>query len=627
MPSKRFTLQPSIEPDAQDVAPTTPIPPTILALVAAATASAAALFITRPRSQTVTPGPSNPTKPRPTLPEISALVRLWLEQDPDIKSRNIVQSWLHKASTTSISTAHLLEIAARLDPTSRLTFGTSGLRAPVRPGHDSLNVLTVLRAAQGVLRHAQQACSPDSLRKGVVIGHDARYDSRRFAVAMAAVFNSQDIPVMLFSRPVPTPFVPYTLVRSRLALGICVTASHNPPQDNGVKVYWEDGILTRPKRSADIEHAIRQNLRPWMSYDLTEQSLSVHDPIEEISTAYYDQIVQTLRQQSPAANLATPPVVYTACHGVGYEYIRAMFKKWSLPEPIPVLEQVQPDPAFPTLPFPNPEEPGALDLAIATARAKGARLVLANDPDADRLGVAEVGDSTRIFTGDEIAALLTDYLTRDYKKRDMSAYAVVASTVSSKILASMARNRAFEFRESLTGFKWLNKRAVDLQAEGKIVLLTYEEAIGYNVTRNIVRDKDGVSAAAVFAELAGVLYASGITLAQRMEQLLEECGVHLSRNGYLRTSPESNSTAEIFDEARKNGLPKKFGNAVVKSVRDLTMGLDTAEVDGQAVLPADPNSQFLTFRCGYGSEADDDSPLIIHLRGSGTGKLHEILVS
>lgn len=593
----------------------------IVALSAAAiTAGAAAFVHFRRQRQRTEPVPRS-TSPPSTPSAVSAMARLWLAQDPDPKTCEVLRTQLHIVSTRD-SAELRARLAVALDPANRLRFGTAGMRAEVGLGYDRLNVLNVVAVAQGVLAVLRK---DGGVNNGIVVGYDARYDSEKFAVAIAAVFDEADVAVRLFPRPVPTPFVAFAAVSMECDAAFCVTASHNPAKDNGIKVFWRDGIQIRSDVAGKVEAAVRENARPWKRYPLERFALSarVVDPMPDVEKPYYAKMTRALRRRTAIENGATPPVVYTACHGVGHEYIDRMFAAFGLPATVPCEEQCKPDPAFPTLPFPNPEEKGALDMAVETARKSGVRLVLANDPDADRLGAAELsypGGEVRVFTGNDIAILLTDYLSAGREGEDMSKYAVVASTVSSKICASMARKRGFVFREALTGFKWLNKVAVDL--EGKTVLLTYEEALGFNVTKNILRDKDGVSAAAVFAEMAGAIFESGSSLSRRLNELLDECGVHLSKNGYFRTSSSSATTTEIFEKARERGLPRTLGKAVVMSVRDLTQGTDTAEPDGKAKLPCDPRSQFVTFRCGRDESTPADDPsLIIHLRGSGTGTL------
>lgn len=597
----------SLEPSDPSCDTPSSLPPLPVFLTAAAAAALCAYLLYR-RS----PPPHRPQ------PAACALTRAWLAIDPDPETREQLSSWLTAFLANPSNPALSKHLPHALDPCNRLQFGTAGIRASQGVGYNRLNCVVIIGIGQAIVKVRNVSESR------VVIGHDARTNSRKYAVLLADIFASAGAHVMLFSRPVPTPFVSYAVTESKCIWGLCVTASHNPPEDNGVKVFADDGIQIRPDVAKRIEARVREFARPWKTYALTDDDLpdgKITDPFHTISAKYYDDMSHLcLRKEM---NATAPRVVYTACHGIGYPFIKQIFTRFSLPEPVPCIEQVEPDPEFPTLPFPNPEEKGALNLAIATAKREQLQLVLANDPDADRLGAAELQDhgDVKIFTGDEMALLLADYLTTFTAPDRLKKCGVVASTVSSKVLQSMAKKRGFQFREGLTGFKWINKAALDMQEEGIKPILTYEEAIGYNITGNIVRDKDGVSAAAVFAEMAGYLYQSGGSLTKRLSELLQECGAHIAYNGYLRLSSSgSPSTKEVFESARERGLPDTLGKARVVSIRDLTYGTDTAEEGGKARLASDPASQFLTFRCNLNSPAEEIN-LVIHLRGSGTGKL------
>lgn len=564
----------------------------------------------------------------------AALARAWLAIDPDQETRNIVNSWLSSRGDSSEDSDTKYRVTLdSLDPSScasKLSFGTAGVRARVGVGYACLNCVTVTGVGQAIA----SVFTPSSISTPtVIIGYDARRSSRKFALILAQIFHTAGVSdIRLFSSAVPTPLAAFAALRSDASVSLVVTASHNPPADNGIKVYASDAIQLRPVAAAKVEARLSSNMKPWASYSLQESQVIplTTDPLASSRSEYLLSVPPAIQLRSRSENAKAPLAVYTACHGVGYSLVRDMVHAFGLPSVIPCEEQCTPDPDFPTLPFPNPEEKGALDLAIATARSNHASIVLANDPDADRFAAAELtgddGSDVRVFSGDEIATLLADYITTRLRDRgaDVSNCAVVNSTVSSKILKSMASTRGFSFHESLTGFKWLNKTAIDVQASGKTVILTYEEAIGFNVTRNLVRDKDGVSALALFYELCGYWYDSGKSLRQRYEELLLECGVHLSKNGYLRLSSSSPSTETIFDSARSNGLPSRFGKAYVKSCQDITRGTDTSGADGKSGYPADPSSQFLTFRCTF-NLSEKETPLIIHLRGSGTGSFNSSL--
>lgn len=334
----------------------------------------------------------------------------------------------------------------------------------------------------------------------------------------------------------------------------------------------------------------------------------------------YMSVGKSLQWRSMDENSSTPPVVYTAMHGVGYPAICQLFKEFALPPVVPVEEQsLEPDPDFKTVVKPNPEEDGALELAIAKAKERGLSVVIANDPDADRLGAAclDANGVFRILTGNEIAALFADYLLQQVPPSDRATVAMVRSTVSSRFLSSMGEVEGFQVAESLTGFKWLSYEAAKIEKEGKVCLLAFEEALGYMI-RNGVKDKDGITAAAVFAELYGFWAAQGCSLPERLDALNELYGHHLSFNGYLSLSTESTPLDVIFNSARANGLPETLGKCCVCTVRDLTEGTDTSQEDGRALLPSDTSTQFLTFTCSSPLGDSSAADVTISLRGSGT---------
>lgn len=541
---------------------------------------------------------------------MAALVRAWVADDPDESTRKEVTSWL---TDQSIPVSF---IEARLSA-SRLTFGTAGIRAKMGPGHDRLNVRTIIAATQGLqvwLGKGQHA---------VVIGYDARENSAKFAHTAAHVLLATGVGIFLCDECVPTPLLAFLVKNLRASAGVMITSSHNPRGDNGYKVFGPDGAQLRPYDTEAIENGIRANYKPWRTYCLSREFPETYMlNVDLLMHAYAGRIASDMKWRSDEHNRRTAPVVYSAFHGVGFKFVNAVFKEFALPPVVPCEQQVHPDPTFPTLPKPNPEEKGAMNLAVATARAKQIPLVLANDPDADRLCAAELDrfGNARIFTGDEMALLLVNYLLMRHALEELPSLVVTASTVSSKALQSLARKRGIAFRESLTGFKWLSHVALDEQSRGKTALFTYEEAIGFMIGTT-VHDKDGVSAAAVFAEMAGHIYANGETLEETLNKLYDECGWHVSRNGSLKLSSHSPSAKEIFDKARRRGFPTALAGASVHSVRDLTLGTDTGENDGKARMPADASNQFLTLRCTTPKAADaDDVNLTIHIRASGTGK-------
>jgi phosphomannomutase len=394
-----------------------------------------------------------------------------------------------------------------------LAFGTAGLRGPLRAGPNGMNRAVVRRAAAGVaawlLEHGHRG-------RPVVVGFDARHGSTAFAQDSAAIFAAAGFQARLLPRVLPTPVLAFAVQRLQAAAGVMVTASHNPPQDNGYKVYAEDGAQIVPPTDVEIEAAIEAAG--------STRAISV-DPAGVVTL---DDSVVTEYVNAVAGLIGDGPrdlrIVHTAMHGVGTEVLRAVFDAAGFAEIIPVPQQEQPDPDFPTVAFPNPEEPGALDLAFALARDREADIIIANDPDADRCAVAVPGPpgDWRMLRGDEVGVLLADALMR------LGVRGTYATTiVSSSMLGAMAKRTGVGYAETLTGFKWISRAAPDL-------VFGYEEALGYAVAPDLVRDKDGVSAALRIAELAAGLKRAGSTLLARLDELADTYGRYATDQHSIR---------------------------------------------------------------------------------------------
>lgn len=564
------------------------------------------------------PSPSAGTAPAPE--DVSALVERWLRWDTDPDTRHQVEQ-LRAGSQW----AQLRELLG-----TRLEFGTAGLRGKMGPGTSRMNDLVVLQTAQGLCRYLQQQCPEHLAQGGIVVGYDGRHGSRRFAHTTARVFAGQGVRVHLFRALVPTPFVAAGVAVLGAAAGVMVTASHNPKEYNGYKVYWGNGCQIIPPHDAGIASAIEANLEPWaVDPDLvSEQQLLAHplvtDPWVAVTSAYYSRLekLHYLDDKGALAALGTP--VYTPLHGVGAEPLLRAFQVMGLPEPYIVPEQRQPDPEFPTVVFPNPEEgKGTWSMAFRTGEQRGARLVLANDPDADRLSAAERCPSAsggwRVFSGNEIGALLAHWVWTNFRERHPevppSRCVMLASAVSSKLLSSMAAVEGFRFVETLTGFKWLGSTALELErggeqgGEGMVALFAFEEAIGF-MLGGMFKDKDGISAAAVFTELAAHTYGRGETLEAVLRGLYDKYGYFDYRAGYFIADRPEKSRA-VFAELRAGGqYAKAVAGVPVESVRDLGTGLDTSQPDGKATLPWQAGDMMITY-CLKGGAT-------LTLRASGT---------
>nr|BFE63401.1 phospho-sugar mutase [Dactylosporangium thailandense] len=454
----------------------------------------------------------------------------WLADDPDPASQDELRAVLDDET----------ELADRF--AGPLRFGTAGLRGPLRAGPNGMNLAVVRGAAAGLVRWlAAQAAGPDD--RPLVIGYDARHGSHAFAVETARVATGAGRRALLMPRPLPTPLLAFAVRRHDAVAGVMVTASHNPPQDNGYKVYLHDGAQLVPPADAGIERAIRE-VGPLGDVPLGPPGEVLG---EQIVREYVDAAVGVIDPEVPR-DLA---VAYTPMHGVGREVFEATLAAAGYPAPSVVAEQAEPDPDFPTVAFPNPEEPGASDLLLALAAREGADIAIANDPDADRCAVAfRSGEVWRQLRGDEVGVLLADHLMR------RGVHGRYATTiVSSSLLSRMCADRGLPYGETLTGFKWI-VRAGD---NGADLVYGYEEALGYCVAPGLVRDKDGITAALLVCELAAGLKAELRTLGDRLDELALRHGVHATDQLSVRVEDlaeitemmatiRSRPPAELLDE-------------------------------------------------------------------------------
>uniref|UniRef100_A0A8D1QAS0 Phosphoglucomutase-2 n=1 Tax=Sus scrofa TaxID=9823 RepID=A0A8D1QAS0_PIG len=503
---------------------------------------------------------------------------------------------------------------------ARMEFGTAGLRAMMGAGISRMNDLTIIQTTQGLCRYLEKQFS-DLKQRGVVISFDARAhtasggSSRRFARLAATAFISQGIPVYLFSDITPTPFVPYTVSHLKLCAGIMITASHNPKQDNGYKVYWDNGAQIISPHDKGIAQAIEENLEPWPQAwedSIINDSPLLHDPSASINKDYFEDLKKYCFHRH--VNRETQvKFVHTSVHGVAHHFVQSAFKAFDFAPPVAVPEQKDPDPEFPTVTHPNPEEgEKALALSFALADKTKAKIILANDPDADRLAVAEKQDSGdwKVFSGNELGALLGWWLFTCWKEKNQDPSTLkdtymLSSTVSSRILQAIALKEGFHFEETLTGFKWMGNRAKQLMEQGENVLFAFEEAIGY-MCCPFVLDKDGVSAAVISAELASFLATKNLSLSQQLNAIYVEYGYHVTKGTYFICHDQGN-VKKLFENLRnydgKNNYPKTCGRFEISGIRDLTTGYDDSQPDKKAVLPTKESSQMITFTFANGGVA------------------------
>ncbi|MFF7383324.1 phospho-sugar mutase [Streptomyces griseoluteus] len=470
--------------------------------------------------------------------EVIARAQAWLAEDPDAETREELAKLIEAGDTA--------ELTARFSGT--LQFGTAGLRGELGAGPMRMNRAVVIRAAAGLAAYLKAKGEAGGL---VVVGYDARHKSADFARDTAAVITGAGLRAAVLPRPLPTPVLAFAIRHLGAVAGVEVTASHNPPRDNGYKVYLGDGSQIVPPADAEIAAEI-DAVRALADVPRPEAGWEVLG--EEVLDAYLARTDAVLAEGSAR----TARTVYTAMHGVGKDVLLAAFARAGFPEPVLVAEQAEPDPDFPTVAFPNPEEPGAMDLAFERATVTEPDLVIANDPDADRCAVAvRDGGDWRMLRGDEVGALLAAHLVG----RGVTG-TFAESIVSSSLLGRIAGKAGLGHEETLTGFKWIAR------VEG--LRYGYEEALGYCVDPEGVRDKDGITAALLITELASELKESGRSLLDLLDDLALEHGLHATDQLSVRVEDLS-VIADAMRRLRERP-PVSLAGLPVTSAEDLTRG-------------------------------------------------------
>lgn len=496
-------------------------------------------------------------------------VRAWMTLDPDADTVGEAQALLAAGDEAGLH--------ARFD--QRLAFGTAGLRGPLGAGPNRMNELVVRQTAAGLADHVLSV-NPNAATMGVVIGYDARHKSDRFAMATAQVFAAKGMRAYLFPHHVPTPILAFAVLHLGVAVGVQVTASHNPPADNGYKVYWSDGPQIVPPMDEAIAAAIEVVAASPTPVVLADENHPLISFVEQSVTNEYLAGVAALDPHSSSlVARAALRIVYTPMHGVGGETIRTVLTAAGFTDLHMVTEQFQPDPDFPTVAFPNPEEPGALDLAIATAKSVGAHIILANDPDADRMAAA-IPDAAaprgwRALRGDEIGWLLAEH--RLALVPGTAADRLLCTTiVSSSLLEAIAAKRGATYVETLTGFKWLARAAL---ARPELTnVLSYEEALGYCVG-SLVRDKDGISAALVMADFAALVASRGSSMVGELGVIRDTYGDYATEQWSLRfDGPTATADMAAFMDRLRADLPASIAGVAVNEVRDLATSEPPSDV-------------------------------------------------
>ncbi|GDX32306.1 phosphomannomutase [Actinomycetes bacterium] len=483
-----------------------------------------------------------------------AAAAAWLEIDPDPQTRRELEALIAHAKVGDEIAQQ--ELADAFDGT--LQFGTAGLRGPLGPGPNRMNRVVVIRAAAGLARYLNNLHPSGG---AVVIGYDARHNSDVFAHDTASVLTGAGISAMVLPQPLPTPVLAFAIRYLGCAAGVMVTASHNPPRDNGYKVYLDAGSQIVPPADSDISALIAEVTALGDIAQLPQGDDWVTLG-EDLLDAY---VARTASLVAPTAPRDIK-VVYTAMHGVGGVVVDRVMQAAGFSQPVPVAKQFTPDPDFPTVAFPNPEEPGAMDLALATAKASAADIVIANDPDADRCAVAVPAptesstDGWRKLQGDEVGALLAWWMIR----RGTAPGVFAQSIVSCSLLKEIAESAGHEYQQTLTGFKWI--------ARIPSLRFGYEEALGYCVDPDAVKDKDGVSAALLISEMAAQLKSEGRTVQNVLDELALAHGLYVTEQVSIRVDDLS-IISNIMQRLRSE-TPTSVGGLAVTSFADFEQGVD-----------------------------------------------------
>ncbi|WGS62478.1 phospho-sugar mutase [Vibrio lentus] len=524
----------------------------------------------------------------------------WLARDPDPRTREELQHLIDKKMHT--------ELEDRF--TQRLEFGTAGLRGKVGCGPNRMNRLVIQETATGLGHYLIEHVANAAIR-GVVVGYDGRLDSKQFAIDTASVLTALGIKVYLTANVAATPIVAFGIEHFNAAAAVVVTASHNPPEYNGFKVYWENGAQIIPPHDAGIADEIDvASTKPIPLISLSDAEKQGN--LVWLTEGYYQTYRAALNQSPYVRNdidSAHTTVTYTAMHGVGAQMAEDLLHDGGFHKVFSVAEQREPDGHFPTVNFPNPEEKGAMDLVVNLAKSVDADIACANDPDADRFAVAVRTDDTvrtdeasyKMLTGDQVGVLFAHYLlSKPHTKNQLVGNSIVSSTLLEKV----ANSHGATYFQTLTGFKWLANIGMQLEDKDNEFLFAYEEALGYTIGTQ-VRDKDGLSALVVFAQLVEELKSQGRTVWDLLAQISLEHGVHTNAQRSIALDPNSPSIGSKLRSAQ----PKTIGGVTVSVIEDLQSSLRYI-VGGDTETINLPTSDVLIYHL------EDGSRIIV--RPSGT---------
>ena len=512
-------------------------------------------------------------------PRLRVRVEAWITIDPDPATRTELAGLLAAGDVGALEERFA----------GRLAFGTAGLRGAMGGGPNRMNRLVVRQSAAGIARHLL-AEVPGAAEHGVVVACDARHRSRDFAADCAEILSAHGIRVVLAEQPVPTPVGVFAVRHLGCAAGIVVTASHNPPADNGLKLYMGDGAQIVPPVDGMVATAIDAAVADGILMGGDRDPGSVEAMRSTVVAAYRERTLSRVPPPPVPITIAT-----TAMHGVGGALLVDILAAAGHGDVHPVLSQQAPDPDFPTVALPNPEEPGVTGLLAARMEEVGAVVGLALDPDADRLAVLTPigGGAARQLTGDDVGALLGDWLLAEVTSGP--GRLVVSSVVSSSLLARIAEFHGARHAETLTGFKWLSRPA--MEDPSSVQVLAYEEAIGYAIGPE-VRDKDGISAALAVASMASAARAAGRTLLDDLDALHRRHGAHVTDNFSLRDdAPGGAARRAALVEALIAAPPGHLGPLATRAIRALAADVLRIDLEGDVRVIVRPSGTEPKLKC------------------------------
>ncbi|MHA2939651.1 phospho-sugar mutase [Vibrio sp. RC27] len=476
-------------------------------------------------------------------------VEKWLERDPDNTTREELKSLINQERWS--------EIEQRFS--SRLQFGTAGLRGEVGAGPNRMNRLVIQETALGLGTYLLES-TPNAAEQGIIIGYDGRLLSKQFAYDTASVMLALGIKVYLSHKVSPTPTIAFGITHLNTAAGVVVTASHNPPQDNGFKVYWDNGAQIISPHDSGIAKAIDlASVAPIPLSDLA-QAESNEQLVWLDEQFFTDYQVMVLSDSSPKNRTTAFKAAYTPMHGVGADIAEQLIQDQGLCELHTVASQREPDGHFPTVNFPNPEEPGAMDLVIELANQIDAEFAIANDPDADRFAIAvrTPTNDFKMLTGDQVGVLLANHLL----SKSQANVWVGNTIVSSRLLEKVATSYGASYYQTLTGFKWLANIAMSKRSDSKPFLFAYEEALGYAAGEK-VWDKDGLSALVIFIELIDKLKSQNMTIWDQLAALYQQHGLHTTVQKSLRLAAGSPSVGERLRQQPPSTIAQQNVTAIL----------------------------------------------------------------